>query len=78
MEENRLIGVYIKVDYSDHIISVGSDIFITDLWNWIKVDEGEGDKYAHAQSQYFEKPLLDYYGNYNYLYKNGKIIPNIY
>ncbi len=78
MEETRLISVYIKVDYSNHIIEVGSDIFITDLSNWIKIDEGMGDKYAHAQSQYFDKPLIDDFGVYNYRFQNGKIISDYY
>lgn len=73
MEENRTIGVYIKVDYNNNIIAVGSDIFITDFHNWVKVDEGVGDKYSHAQSQYFAKNLIDEFGKYNYKYFNGRI-----
>lgn len=75
MEENIPIGVYIKVDYNDNIIAVGSDIFITDLCNWIKIDEGEGDRYAHAQSQYFDKPLVNINGKRNYKYQKGVVIP---
>ena len=78
MEKNTPIGVYIKVDYNSNVISVGSEIFITDFWNWVKIDEGFGDKYAHAQSQYFDKPLFDENGNPNYKYQNGKIAHNTY
>lgn len=68
------ISVYIKIDYSNAIVEVGSDIFITDISNWIKIDEGYGDRYYHAQSEYFDKPLVNENGTYNYIYKNGRII----
>ena len=78
MEEmiNQLIKVYAKVNENNEIIDVGSSIFIKDLNGWIKIDEGFGDKYAHAQSQYFDKPLINENGVYNYKYINNKIIIN--
>lgn len=77
MEETRLISVYIKVNDKNEIMAVCSDIFITDVSNWIKIDEGEGDKYAHAQGNYFENPLIDDDGNYTYRYENGEVLSNI-
>ena len=68
------IGVYVKINADGYITEVGSDIFIKDLTGWTKINEGYGDKYAHAQSQYFDKPLVDGFGNYNYKYENGSII----
>lgn len=60
MEENEIyqeqpIGVYVKYDENGNIIDVNSDIFIKDITGWQKIDEGYGDKYAHAQSLYFEQ-----------------------
>ena len=66
MEDNYKIGVYVRTDSQNNIIEVNSDIFIKDLTGWIKIDEGNSDKYSHAQSQYFDKPLVDDNGNYNY------------
>lgn len=60
------IGVYVKYDENGNIIEVNSDIFIRDLTGWTKIDEGYGDKFAHAQSQYFDKPLMNENGTYNY------------
>ena len=60
------IKVYVKINENKEITAIGSSIFITDLTNWIKIDEGYGDKYAHAQSQYFKKPLQNEDGTYNY------------
>lgn len=49
------IGVYAKYNQNGNITEVNSDIFIRDFTGWTKIDEGYGDRYAHAQSQYFEK-----------------------
>lgn len=75
MEEmiEQPIKVYVKVNDKNEVVEVGSSIFIKDLTGWIEIDSGFGDKYAHAQSQYFEKPLINEDGNYNY-----KLIGNNY
>ena len=66
--------VYIKTNEQHEIIEVNSSVFIHNAGSeWAKIDEGTGDKYAHAQSNYFDKPLKDENGNYNYLYINGKV-----
>lgn len=62
------IKVYIKVNTNNEIIEVGSSVFIKDLTDWIEIDEGFGDRYAHAQSQYFDKPLMNENGEYCYAY----------
>ena len=70
------IKVYVKVNDKNEVVEVGSSIFIEDFNGWIKIDEGFGDKYAHAQSQYFDKPLINENGVYNYKYINNKITIN--
>ncbi len=70
------ISVYIKTNSDGYITEVGSDIFIKDFTGWIKIDEGDGDKYAHAQSQYFDKPLVSENGNYNYKFENSIVKEN--
>ena len=47
------IGVYAKYDENGNVKEVNSDIFIDDLSGWTKIDEGFGDRFAHAQNQYF-------------------------
>ena len=73
MEEiiEQPIKVYIKINENNEIIEVGSSIFIEDLTGWIEIDSSNGDKYAHAQSQYFDKSLINEFGKYNYKYENG-------
>lgn len=68
------IKVYVRINAHNEIIEVGSSIFIKDLTDWIEIDEGFGDRYAHAQSQYFDKPLINEDRTYNYRYASGSII----
>ncbi|WP_252237435.1 MULTISPECIES: hypothetical protein [unclassified Clostridium] len=43
---------------------------------WTQIDEGLGEKYSHAQSNYFpiEKPLRDNQGRFNYKYIDSKVV----
>ena len=50
--EPRPIGVYVKRDVNGRVVEINSELFIDDLTGWEKIDEGFGDKFAHAQSQY--------------------------
>jgi hypothetical protein len=67
-------NVYAKTNDNGYITAVNSNIFLSDVTGWTKIDEGMGDKYAHAQGNYFEKPLIDENGCYNYKLENGKPI----
>ena len=77
MEElEQPIKVYIKVNSNNEVIEINSEIFIKDLSNWTYIDEGFGDKYAHAQSQYLDKPLINEDGQFTFKYINNKITQN--
>jgi hypothetical protein len=65
-------AVYAKTNDNGYITAVNSDVFLSDVDGWTKIDEGTGDKYAHAQGNYFDKPLIDENGCYNYRLENGK------
>ena len=71
MEEN-LINVYVKLDSNNIITQIDSSIFLFNVEGWIKIDEGQGDKYSHAQGSYLEKPLIDMQGKYNYKFVDNK------
>ena len=62
------IKVYIQTDINKTVTAINSSIFLQDITDWIEIDEGNGDKYAHAQSQYLEKGLMDEKGRFNYKY----------
>ena len=76
MEEfvEQPIKVYVMVNENNEITAINSEIFIRDLTDWVYVDEGFGDKYAHAQSNYFGEELSDDDGNYKFVLDNGKIV----
>lgn len=64
--------VYIKTDSESRIIAVDSSNFLPDTTSWIQIDAGEGDKYTHAQSNYFPLPLTTENGVYQYKLVDGK------
>ena len=65
--------VYIQVDSQNRITAINSDQFINNLRNWIYIDRGEGDKYLHAQNNYFRLPIITENGIYRYKYENNVI-----
>lgn len=67
----------VYVSLSDgYITSINSDIFLSqeEIQTMAEIDKGQGDKYAHAQSQYLEKELVDEHGRYNYKFAEGRVI----
>lgn len=68
--------VYVELNDDKCITSIDSEIFLTDdeIQGMTNIDEGEGDKFVHAQSQYLEKSLYDELGRYNYKYIDGAVV----
>ncbi len=67
-------SVYVKVDLNNNIIDVNSNAFLKDLTEWIKIDEGEGDRYHHAQGNYFEKMAVTSKGICRYKLISGDVV----
>lgn len=67
--------VYVSL-LDGYITSINSNIFLSqeEIQTMTEIDQGQGDKYAHAQSQYLEKGLVDEQGRYNYKCVNGKVV----
>jgi hypothetical protein len=68
----RTHKVYVNIDTSGIIMAIESDAFPGNFTDWTQIDEGSGDQYAHAQNCYFESPLTDNNGRYNYKLVDGK------
>ena len=64
---NSSIKVLVRLNENREITQIGSSIFL-DYTDFIVIDEGVGDKFAHAQNQYLDMDLADDYGRYNYKY----------
>lgn len=67
--------VYVSLQ-DGYITSIASEIFLSEeeIQTMAEIDKGQGDKYAHAQSQYLEKGLVDEHGRYNYKFVAGKVV----
>ena len=63
--------VYIKTDDKNRVTAISSEIFISDTTGWTEIDRGDGDRYVHAQGNYFPQQLTDENGVYRYKYTDG-------
>ena len=64
----KKVKVYVKVNTEGFITDINSDVFLKNFDGWTEYDEGEGDRFVHAQTSYFENSIVDDFGNYNYKY----------
>lgn len=60
--------VYILYDDAGRVMDVNSDAFLSDATGWVQIDEGTGDRFRHAQNNYFPKPKYDDRGIPRYAY----------
>ena len=60
--------VYVEIDERNRITNINSSGFLSLENGWIKIDEGVGDRYLHAQNNYFPSPLYDERGIPRYAY----------
>ena len=63
--------VYVKTNASGYITTVNSSAFLTDTAGWTEIERGYGDKYHHAQGNYFLKPIRTMGGAYRYKLVDG-------
>lgn len=72
---NNEYKVYVSLQ-DGYITSINSEIFLSqeEMSTMTEIDKGKGDKYAHAQSQYLKKGLVDEQGRYNYKFVEGKVV----
>ena len=66
--------VYVTVNESGYITAVNSSAFLTDTTGWVEIDRGYGDKYHHAQGNYFENPIMTMGGAYRYKLMDGEAV----
>lgn len=64
--------VYVKTDSSGYITAVNSSTFLPDTTDWVEIDSGFGDKYHHAQNNYFPQPIYTESGVCRYKLVDGK------
>ena len=64
--------VYARVDARGVVLELNSDAFLQSTEGWVLVDEGEGDRYHHAQGNYLPKPTRDKNGAGRYRLIDGQ------
>lgn len=64
--------VYVKTDEDNRITAINSSAFLKDTDGWTEIDSGYGDKYHHAQGNYFPLPVMDWRGIYRYKLEDGQ------
>lgn len=63
--------VYVKTNSNGYITAVNSSEFLTDTTDWVEIDSGYGDKYHHAQGNYFPESIITDGGAYRYKLVDG-------
>ena len=66
--------VYVKTDETGRITTVNSDAFLPDTDGWALIDEGDGDRYHHAQGNYFPQSIMTVEGVPRYKLADGKAV----
>lgn len=69
--EFEAYNVYVKTNSNSYITAVNSSAFLTDTTGWVEIDRGNGDKYHHAQGNYFPEPIYTMGGAYRYRLVDG-------
>ena len=64
--------VYVKTDASGYITAVNSSAFLAHTAGWVQIDSGYGDRYGHAQGNYFPERIWTDGGAYRYKLVDGK------
>ena len=65
--------VYAKTDSGGYITAVNSSAFLPDTSGWTEIDRGYGDRYHHAQGNFFPHPLITEGGAYRYKLIDGMV-----
>ena len=66
--------VYVRPNENSYITAVNSSAFLTDTTGWVEIDRGYGDKYHHAQGNYFQESIYTEGGAYRYKLVDGKSV----
>lgn len=66
--------VYVRPNESGYITDVNSSAFLTDATGWVEIDRGYGDRYHHAQGNYFPESIYTDGGAYRYKLVDGEVV----
>lgn len=72
--EHQPYAVLVRTDEQNRIIAINSSAFVDGTSGWVQIDEGDGDRYHHAQGNYLPLPLTDDRGVYRYKLADGHAV----
>lgn len=72
--DHQTYAVLVRTDEQNRIIAINSSAFVADAEGWVQIDEGDGDRYHHAQGNYLPMPLTDDRGVYRYKLEEGHAV----
>lgn len=70
----EVYGVYVRTDAQGRVTAINSDAFLKDATGWVKIDEGSGTRYMHAQGNYLPDMIVDVRGVYRYKLEDGALV----
>lgn len=70
--DTEICKVLVQTDDAGRVTAINSDAFVSGD-GWTQIDEGEGDRYRHAQNNYLLEPLTDERGVYRYKLVDGLV-----
>ena len=65
--------VFVQMDEQNRITAINSSAFVPAEWG-IEIDQGTGDRYHHAQGNYFDQPIYTEDGIPRYKLQGGKVV----
>ena len=71
--DTEICKVLVQTDDAGRVTAINSDAFVSGD-SWTAIDEGEGDRYRHAQNNYLLEPLTDERGVYRYKLVDGLVV----
>lgn len=70
----EVYGVYVRTDAQGRVTAINSDAFLQDTTGWVKIDEGSGTRYMHAQGNYLPDMIMDDRGVSRYKLDAGVLV----
>ena len=72
--EEQPYDVYVKTNSEGYITEVSSSAFLADTAQWTHIDSGVGDRYLHAQKNYFPESIAAENGAHRYRLVDGNVM----
>lgn len=66
--------VFVKVDGAGRVLAINSSAFLRSVDGWVEIDQGQGDRYHHAQGHYLPGAIWNDNGVPRYKLEGGQVV----